>query len=126
MARSDKLYSDSPRLERDDESGKVETKKPSKKAEKEPGETGTEGMAVNERHAHERREVHHHHIAEHLATHHRNEMEHTHEKGDKKALHERHEQEFADMRARHGKELKALHDRHEKGETAKSEPKTEK
>lgn len=113
MARHEKMYGDSPRLERDKDSGKVEAKKPSKA---EAVSTGTDGMAVSVRQASERREMHHRHVKEHLDLHNRHQTEHAHGGEALPALHERHENEYREMHKRHHAELKALHDRHEKGE----------
>lgn len=126
MAKSDKLYADGPALGRDEETGKVEVKKPTKPADNgNGGATGTEGMAAPLRHAHERREMHHRHIGEHMQMHHRHEMEHAaHESaghGHKGALHERHEREMGEMHGRHVAEMKKMHDRHEKEGGGKAE-----
>lgn len=96
MARADKMYKDSPELGRDEESGKMKIKKTDSKIHREASEaeSGTAGMPVHERHAMERREVHHRHETEHAM----------HGKGDKKELHSRHEKERSDMVKRHEKE----------------------
>lgn len=96
MARADKMYKDSPELGRDEESGKMKVKKTDSKIHREASEaeSGTAGMPVHERHAMERREVHHRHETEHAM----------HGKGDKKELHSRHEKERSDMVKRHEKE----------------------
>jgi hypothetical protein len=111
--KSEKLYGDSPALERDEESGKVSVKKPARADVGEDGSSAEMGGDVPP--ANERRETAHRHVGERLAIHHRHEMEHGGHKGDKKALHDRHEAELAEMGARHAKEVKAMHGRHEKG-----------
>lgn len=115
MAKSDKLYGDSPTLERDEESGKVEAKRPKRDGAE---EKGVEGMPPEARHRHERREMKHRHLNEHMALHHRHEIEHAHHDegkgGHKGALHERHERELEELHSRHHKDVKAMHDRHEK------------
>lgn len=119
MARHERMYKDSPRLDRD-EDGKMGIKKGPSEDEKKSSRTsdGTQGMEIHERHASERREMKHRHIGEHLAMHHRHELEHAHHKhGSKELLHERHERELKEMHGRHESEDKSMHDRHEKEET---------
>lgn len=112
-ARSERMYKDSPKLERDEESGKVAAKKPEKKAD--VGNDGSNAeMPDNIHPTNERRETKHRHVAEHLAMHHRHEMEHASHTGDKKEMHGRHEAELAEMHSRHAGEMKKMHARHEK------------
>lgn len=124
VSKAEKMYGNSPHLERDEESGKMGIKKSATKASE---EHGTEGMHAHERHEHERRVMHHRHLKEHMDLHHKHEMEHSmHEAmkhGHKGALHERHEREYKEMHARHHSEMKDMHDRHEKeadGKTGES------
>lgn len=123
MAKSDKLYKDSPSVERDKESGEVGVKKPSEAdgenmqvdGVKSDGEKG--GMPVNVHQASERREVKHKHVGEHLAMHHRHEMEHESmpaEGGDKKTLTKKHDTELSAMHDRHAQEMLELHKRQNK------------
>lgn len=83
MAKSDKLYSDSPSLKRDKDSGEVGIKKPSEADAQNMGIEGSElpgagdGMPVQV-----------------------------------EQMHGRHEKEFKDMHARHEAELKDTHKRH--------------
>lgn len=99
-SRSEKMYKNSPKLERNSESGKVGvTKNAMESAKTADGTKGIEengdesGMPVDARHAQERRDMHNRHETEHSV----------HGKGDKKAMHER-----------HAIEMKATHKRHEK------------
>lgn len=97
--RTDKMYGNSPKMDRD-ETGKMDVKKhPDPKESKEAGTEGEvrEGVPVHARHAMERLDMHHRHEHEH----------HTHdhgEHGDKKEMHERHLKEHRDMMKRHEKE----------------------
>lgn len=112
--RSEKMYKDSPKMERDDDTGKMEVKKPSKA---DAIDAGVDHMNINVRHPAERREMKHKHMTEHMAMHHKHEMEHgAHDEkgGSKMAMHERHEKEMKDMHGRHESEHKSMHDRHEK------------
>lgn len=107
-SRHEKMYADTPKMERGDD-GKVAVKRPSrggaeKKAEGHPGL----------RHMHERREMMHRHVHERMGMHHRHEMEHAAHKGKTEPLHDRHEREVKDMHNRHESEQKAMHDRQEK------------
>lgn len=112
-SRSEKMYRDSPAMERDEESGKVGIKKPAKKeAESSLGD----GEPINVHQASERREMAHRHSSERLTMHHRHEMEHGMHKGDAAEMHGRHEAELAEMHGRHEKDMKAMHKRHGKGE----------
>lgn len=95
MAKSDKLYGESPKLERDDESGKVEVKKPAK-AEAEAEGQETEGMPAPARHAMDRMSMFMKHENEHAMS--------DYGKGGSKA----------EMMARHTEEMKAMVKRHEK------------
>ena len=122
MSRASKMYSKSPKLERD-EDGKMGVKTPEKAQEIEAGVQGVDGkgggsIPAGIRHSHERIAMHHRHIHEHLEMHRKHEMEHAHHKGDKKELHERHEKEYAEMHAKHHGEMKKLHAKQE-GEHSK-------
>ena len=97
--QSERMYGNSPKLERD-ESGSVKIKKSETKApEGAEANGGGEGVPVLVKHAAERAELHHKHEHEH----------HMHDLGkestDKKDLHEKHEREFSEMHERHEKEL---------------------
>lgn len=122
MAKSSKLYKDSPSLKRG-EDGDVGVQKPSEADATDMGLAGETGqgegaeqaqMPIETHQAHERRETKHRHVHEHLAMHHRHEMEHVTHTGDKKELHKKHEAEHADMHDRHHQEVKTMHKRHEK------------
>lgn len=114
---SEKLYGKSPKMERNEESGEMEVKKPENKAPEKNEEVdgGFDGMPVDTRHAHERRETKHRHMHEHMTTHHKHEVEHSIQgEGHKGAIHERHAKEIHEMHKRHHEEVKTMHSRHEK------------
>ena len=98
--QAEAMYGNSPKLERDEKSTKMEVKKPEKKAP-EGAEGGEEnaGIPVHERHIKERMDMHHKHQHEHY----------THDHGkmpnDKKELHERHESEMKELHKKHEREL---------------------
>jgi hypothetical protein len=92
-----KLYKDSPKLKREDASGKMAVHKEknleSEKVDKAVGtEVPPDGLPMDVRHAHERRDMHNRH-----------ETEHAMHKGDKKEVHIRHQTEMKDMHKRHEK-----------------------
>ena len=124
MSKADKMYKDSPKIEKDEEGKlKVSKKSDAKEAvdgEEAAGEPGMEGMKHEVRHAAERRALHHKHMKEHMELHHKHEMEHAAHKGDKKEMHTRHEKEHKEMHGRHEKEMEAMHTKHEQ-ETSKGE-----
>lgn len=96
---ADKLYGDSPKLERD-EGGSMKIKKSEKKANKSEGEDIGSGdsIPVTARHSMERMEMHHKHMRD----------QHTHDvgkHGDKKEMHSRHMAEVGAMYKRHEKEM---------------------
>lgn len=99
---SEKMYGNSPKLEREEESGKVSVKKKvmDKDTSGEGEDQGSgEAIPVTSRHAMERMEMHHKHMRDH----------HTHDMGkhgDKKEMHKRHSDEMESMMKRHEKELK--------------------
>jgi hypothetical protein len=127
MAKSDKLYSKSPKLERDEETGKVKVK--AAEAQEEAGAEGQDGsdaeMGAMDEDAGERREMHMRHSHEHMMMHHRHEMEHDKSKGSKEEVHKRHHEELKQMHKRHEDEMKQMHKRHEERQT-KPEKKDEK
>ena len=101
---AEKLYGNSPKMERDEESGKMGIKK--KSAAKEGKDTTGEaedqgsgqGVPMEVQHSMERHEAHHSREREH----------HMHDMGkhgDKKEMHGRHEKMMADMHKKHEKEL---------------------
>lgn len=99
---SDKLYGHSPKMERDEESGKVAVKKKDKADADTKGETEDQGtgesLPVHARHAIERMDMHHMHQHEHHM--------HDHGKhGHKKEMHQRHEKMMKELYARHEKEM---------------------
>lgn len=101
MSRSDKLYGDPPKMERDAESGGMKVTKGAKAAAKQSagiGEPVSEGAPA-------RRDMVQRHVQERMQMHSRNEAEHEAGKADLA----KHETELADMSARHVKELKAHH-----------------
>lgn len=126
MNRSAKLYADSPRLKRDEESGSMKESRPS---EDMPGGNpadnenagvagnpipGTPGeMPIEASQSHERHEMHHKHMTEHMQIHRRHELEHATHKGDKAPLHRVHEKEQKEMHDRHQAEMKIVHKKHE-------------
>ena len=123
MAKSDKLYKDSPKLERDEESGDMAVKKSKTADVGNDGSSAEMGGDIQASHAAERRETKHRHVAEHLAMHHRHESEHASSKAPREEMHGRHEAELKEMHGRHEKEIKAMHKRHTEG-AGKSEAKT--
>lgn len=99
---ADKMYGNSPKMERDEESGNMAIKKKEKEGKDMTGEGEDQGsgehVPVHARHAMERSEMHHTHMREHHM--------HDHGKhGDKKEMHERHEKMMKEMHARHEKEM---------------------
>lgn len=126
MNRSTKLYADSPRLKRDEESGSMKESRPS---EDMPGGNpadnenagvagnpmpGTPGeMPIQASQSHERSEMAHKHVTEHLAQNRRHELEHGMHKGDKGPLHRSHEKEQKEMHDRHQAEMKTVHKKQE-------------
>lgn len=99
MSKSNKLYKDSPKLERDDESGKVGIKKPTKA----DGENiGTEGDAIPGSEGDMPIDVH---------------------QAERNEVGKKHVQELKDMHKRHDAEFEAMHKRHssEKKEPAPAE-----
>lgn len=132
-SKSERMYGDSPRMERS-ESGKMEVKKPdAKEAEASMGD----GEPMHAQVA-ERMSMAHRHSAEHMGMRMRHEMEHQGNKGDKKPMHRMHEAEMGDMHKRHETEMRDMHKRHEmgapkgdgmaepKGEEGKEKPKDDK
>ena len=120
MSRSEKMYKDSPKLERG-EDGNMGVKKPSPADAENMGTAGgaipgTPGeMPVQAHQAHERREMHHKHAHEHLQMHSRHELDHAgHKEGDKSEMHKRHEEELKGMHEKHHKEMKSMHEAHNK------------
>jgi len=115
-SRADKLYGDSPSLERDTDSGAMKVAKTNKDDEMKnalSGEGGAGGEPLHMRHANERHETHVRHIHERMQMHQKHQVEHAGGE-DKAALHARHETEHEAMNSRHHAEKKALHKRHEK------------
>lgn len=98
--RTERMYKDSPSMERDEDSGKMDVKKKPDHAEAvKDGTEGVvrEGVPTHARHHMERMEMHHKHQHEHHA--------HDHGKhGEKKEMHGRHQKEMSDMHKRHEKE----------------------
>lgn len=96
-SRGHKFYSNSPRLERDSESGKMGVTR--KQSEAAHVDAGTDGMAEHEshmkdllhKHAMERLELHHKHEKEHMDMQHK--LRAAHE--EKKNAHEQEEHEVA-------------------------------
>lgn len=103
-SRMDRMYGDSPALERDEEDGKVKAKKPSEhKKEAKETQGGTEG-AEREGGAHD--EMMGRHAMDRLAMHHKHEGEHHAHKGGKKHdMHKRHLAEHKAMLKAHEKEM---------------------
>lgn len=97
---ADQMFGNSPKMERDEESGKVAIKK--KVVDKDTtGEAEDQGsgeqIPMAARHGMERAEMHMNHQREHHM--------HDHGKhGDKKEMHDRHEKMMKEMHARHEKE----------------------
>ena len=92
---SDKMYGHSPKMERDEEDGKVKVKKSGKVDEaNDEAEDQGDGEAVPMRHHMERAEMHMKHQREHMM----------HKGGSKKELHGRHEEEIKMLHKKHEKE----------------------
>lgn len=91
------MFGKSPKLERDEEDGKVKVKKADKPAEEAATEGGaeSEGADVDARHSMDRAEMHMKHQREHMM----------HKGGDKKEMHKRHLDEMKTMMAHHEKEM---------------------
>lgn len=102
--RSEKMYKNSPKIERDEETGSLGiTRGEKKSAEVNSGtdgqgvkEEGPEGIPPEARHAIERREVHNRHETEHMV--------HDHGKLNKAEMHKRHQDEVKAMHKKHEKE----------------------
>lgn len=101
--KHEKFYKDSPKLERDDESGDMKVSKGEKKSV--DVQNGTDGAQRDEamphhvRHAKERHDMHSRHEHEHSMYDHAGQ-------GDKHEMHERHHGEMKAMHKRHEKEVK--------------------
>ena len=102
-SRSERMYSDSPSLKRDEDSGKMAVKKPSEEKKKaDEAQSGTDGADrggadgdMMSRHAMDRLAMHSKHEGEH----------HAHKGGDKKDMHKRHVSEMKAMHSSHEKEM---------------------
>lgn len=97
VSKHSKMYSDSPKMERDDETGKVVVKREkgeAKGGKKEDMKEGAMGDA-HARHAMDRLALHHKHENEH----------HAHKGGEKHEMHERHHSEMKAMHRGHEKEM---------------------
>lgn len=98
-----KLYGNSPKMERDEESGKMAVKKKAaaKDGDKKEGEDkdgSGQALPVTVRHSMERNDMHHSMEREH----------HMHDmgkQGSKEEMHSRHEKMMKEMHARHEKEM---------------------
>jgi hypothetical protein len=119
MAKSDKLYSDSPSIKKDKE-GKTAVKRPSQaepadqsQAGATPGVEDPADTTSPDIHQSERREVHNKHAKEAMDMHHRHEMEHQVHKGDKKELHKKHLEEHEAMHRRQEQEMAEMQSRQE-------------
>jgi len=99
MSRADKMYKDSPELQRNEESGKMAVVKKASKEKESSDEKGeNDGIPAPARHQMERMELHSKHQHEH----------HAHDSGkhgSKSEMHARHVKEYQDMFKRHEKEL---------------------
>lgn len=96
-SRGEKMYKDSPTLERG-EDGKMSKTKKKETPEDASGKAVEQDGSTHARHAMERGIMHHRHEMEHAA--------HDMKGGDKKELHARHIKEMTDMHKRHEKEIK--------------------
>lgn len=96
-----KMYKNSPTLEKKEDGTPYIKKNNPTETEKKTGkvDSGTagmqehEGMPIDVRHAHERRDMHSRHETEHMMT-----------KGDKKEMHTRHVEDMKSMHKKHEKE----------------------
>lgn len=120
--RTERMYKDSPKLERDGESGHVEAKKSkseeknpsSKTAEKDSGTEGENRGGESDMHAGHVLDRHHMYA--------KHEHEHAiHKGGDKKEMHERHQAEMKAMHKMHDKAGKTGGEMIEKTESDKKE-----
>lgn len=103
-SKHEKFYKDSPKLERDAETGDMKVSKKEKKAE--AVQTGTEGVQRDEEMPHDDTSARH--AMDRLSLHHKHENEHhAHKGGDKHDMHERHVSEHKAMFKKHEKELGA-------------------
>ena len=109
VAKSSKMYKDSPRLGKD-EKGEVvvETPVSEEPSEADKVQAGVDGIVVKQ--SSDRTEAVHRHISERLQMHHKNEAMYGMGKSDSaanleelKAMHKRHEAEFKTLYARHEK-----------------------
>lgn len=100
MGKSEKMYKNTPKMERGDEDGKMKISKGEKETARENDDTASiateDGVAPNMRHAMERTMMHHRHETEHT-------MHDNGKTGDKKEMHSRHIKEITDMQKRHEK-----------------------
>lgn len=110
MSRAEQVYKNSPRMKRDEETGKMGVGHA--EAETEEVDAGTNGMKQPEegvpthiRHSIERREVHNRHESEHMI--------HDHSGMPKEKMHARHLEEHKAMHKRHEKEHMEMHGKHE-------------
>lgn len=108
---SKKMYSDPPKMGKDDK-GNVAIIPSQNKADE--VQAGTDGVPVDAKHSSERTEAVHRHVSEKLSMHHRHESEHA-AGGDKASVHASHMEEMKAMNKRHEGEVKTMHARHEKG-----------
>lgn len=95
---ADKMFGNSPKMERDEESSKMVVKKKAMDKDK-TGEAEDQGsgeqIPMESRHAMDRLSMHHKHEGEHMS----------HKGGDKKEMHKRHMEEHEAMMKRHDKEM---------------------
>ncbi len=100
--QAEKMYGNSPKLERDEKGDMAVKKKEASKDKDEEGEAEDQGtgekVPMLARHSMERHSLHNEHEREHH-------MHDIHGKGDKKEMHERHEKMFKEMHGRQEKEL---------------------
>lgn len=96
MARGEKMYRNSPKMERDVESGKMKVTKPESAAPE--LNDADQGIPVHVRHAMERQDVAMRHEREHA-------MVDYGKSGDKGEMLSRHQQEMKEIHKRHMKEM---------------------
>lgn len=128
--KSEKMYSKSPKLDRD-EKGNVSITHPK---ETDVEQSGTAGVSDNLKEQHAMRDMHHRHEMEHMAMNRKHEVEHAASKGGDGML-EKHISEHKEMNTRHIGELKKAVSRKnsndegadpKQGKTKLEEPKAEK
>lgn len=95
IPKHEKMYANSPKLEKGEDGKPYIKKNNPTEAEKKTAEvdSGTDGMPIDVRHAHERRDMHSRQETEHMMTKGEKAEMHSRHLGDMKALQKKHEKE---------------------------------